>query len=365
MTDPRPWIRLSKTGASARHLNRLLIRFGSPEAIFGQSVSSLAGETGIRQASAERVLAPELADCEADVRLLDQLGIFLMTRGDPAYPEKLDAIFDPPPVLYVRGELGPRDTEAVAVVGSRRATPYGLAQGRRLGRDLAAAGLTVVSGLARGLDTEAHRGALEAGGHTLAVMGCGLDIVYPAENRRLADDIAQNGALVSAFPFGAEPDGWRFPVRNRIISGLCLGVVIIDAPAGSGALLTAESAVDQDREVFCVPGPVDHPNSAGAHQLIRDGATLINGVEQILEEFNFGPRRLPLVDGEPEAPTPPPVPLSPTEQQLRELLDSDPRPIDDLIIESGLDSAQVSGALVTMEIRGLVQRHPGNCFSRT
>jgi DNA processing protein len=357
------WIRLTKTGASARRLNRLLDHFGSPEALFAAPAAEVSAAARCSRSVAERLLDPAYAPNARDHRLMERLGVRLLTRNDPDYPALLKEIHDPPPALYVRGALAPEDGRAVAIVGSRRAGEYGRRIADRFARDLAAAGITVVSGLARGTDTAAHRGALQAGGRTLACLGCGVDVAYPYENRELAEAIARSGALLSEYPMNAPPDAWHFPSRNRVISGLCLGVVVIEAPPGSGALITADCAVDQNREVFAVPGNIDNPRNHGPHALIKDGARLVESVEEILAELRLDGRAAqPALDLETE---PPPAPdLSPDEAALYALLGAEPQPVDDLILESNLPTSRVNAALVMLELKGVARRLPGNAYVR-
>jgi DNA processing protein len=361
MSDLLSWIRLTKTGASARRLNRLLDHFGSPEALFEASLSQVCAAARCSQPVAEKLLDPAYAANERDLRLMEGLGVRLLPRDDPQYPPLLKEIHDPPPALYVRGSLAPEDRRAVAIVGSRRAGEYGKRIAERFARELAEAGITVVSGMARGTDTAAHHGALKAGGRTLACLGCGVDVAYPYENRRLAEMISGSGAVLSEYPMNAPPDAWHFPSRNRIISGLSLGVVVIEAPAGSGALITAECAVDQNRDVFAVPGNIDNPRNRGPHALIKDGAKLVEDVEDILSELRLGARQpaLPL-----ELEEAPPPSLTPEEAALHALLGADPQPMDDLIQESGIPPGQVSAALAMLEIKGLARRLPGNAYAR-
>src|SRR5205823_1946128 len=284
---------------------------------------------------AERLLDPAHVPPDTEMRRLDQLGVDLLIRDDPRYPALLAEIHDPPPLLYVRGSLPPADAPAVAIVGSRSGTTYGRGVAERFGRELAAAGVGVVSGLARGIDAAAHRGALAGGGPTLAVLGCGVDVPYPWENQELARRIIDSGALVSEYPLGAAPDAWHFPSRNRIISGLALGSVVIEAARGSGALITAACAVDQNREVFAVPGSIDNPLTQGPHALLRDGARLVTNIDDILQELRLAPEAaqaaLPLPEPE----------LSGDERQLWTLLSRQPRHVDDLILESDLPVGQV------------------------
>jgi len=363
MQELLPWIRLTKTGASARRLNRLLDLFGSPEALFAASTAEVVSAAGCSAAVAQKLLDPAYKASDRDLRLMEQLQVRLLPRIDPDYPALLREISDPPPALYVRGTVKPSDSRAVALVGSRRVTEYGKRVAAELARGLAEAGYTVVSGLARGTDTAAHHAAVKAGGRTLACLGCGVDVAYPAENRALAESITQSGALLSEYPMMAPPDAWHFPSRNRIISGLSLGVVVVEAPRGSGALITADCATDQNRDVFAVPGSIHNPGSYGPHGLIRDGARLVESVADILSELGAPTAPLqPTLDLEPQAQ--PAVKLSADESCLFALLTSESQPIDDLILESGLPASRVGAALLTLEIKGLACRRPGNLFTR-
>lgn len=357
------WIRLTKTGASARRLNGLLDHFGTPEGFFGASAREVSEVARCPLPVAEKLLDPAYAANPRDLKLMEQLGVTLLRRCDPGYPRLLREIADPPVALYVRGALDPADGRCVAIVGSRQASDYGRRMADRLARDLVAAGITVVSGLARGVDTAAHWGALRAGGRTLACLGCGVDVVYPYENRSLAAAVAEGGAVLSEYPMNAPPDAWHFPSRNRIVSGLSLGVVVIEAPPGSGSLITATCAVDQNREVFALPGNVDNRLNRGAHALIKDGAKLVENVEDILAELRFGqaPAQQAL-DLDP-VPAGPPE-LTPEEAALLALLSQDPKPVDDLILESGLPASRVSAGLLTLELKDVARRLPGNAYIR-
>jgi len=360
MDELLPWIRLTKIGASALRVNRLLDHFGSPEALFASSPSDLRA-AGCPAAAAERFLDPIYEANRRDLELMERLQVRLIRRGDGDYPELLREIPDPPPALYVRGTLLPEDRKAVALVGTRRTSDYGRRMAERLAGELAGAGITVVSGLAKGIDTVAHHAALRAGGRTLACLGCGIDVAYPYENRALAEAIVKNGALISEYAMNTPPDAWHFPSRNRVVSGLSLGVIVLEAPARSGALITAVCAADQNREVFAVPGNVDNPRSAGPHALIKDGAKLVESVEDILEELRLNEVQPSLgLDVEPAPPE-----LSPEEDSLLRLLGSDPQPVDDLIIESSLPASQVNATLLMLEMKGVARRLPGNAYIRT
>ncbi|HEX3000326.1 MAG TPA: DNA-processing protein DprA, partial [Armatimonadota bacterium] len=269
-------------------------------------------------------------------------------------------ICDPPAVLYVRGKLCPQDAYAVAIVGSRRASEYGLGVAADLAGQLARAGVTVVSGMARGLDAAAHQGALRAGGRSLAVLGCGVDICYPPEHRRLRDEILNNGALLSEFPLGATPDRWRFPARNRIISGLSLGTVLVEAPANSGAIITADFALEQGRDVFAVPGNVDTFANQGCNRLIKEGAHLVENAADILEVLNLSTAGLSAPPAQPVLP----LQLSPEAERVLALLGPHQKHVDALTIESALPPGQVLSALTLLEMAGAARRLPGNYYVR-
>jgi DNA processing protein len=356
--DPAPWVRLSRTGLAARRLNLLLDHYGSAASVFAASPEALRRVPGMSDSAVERLLDPEAARVEDDLRRMDQLGVRLVTRAHPGYPPLLRQIFDPPAFLFVLGSLSEEDRCAVSLVGSRRCSAYGRVIAERLARDLAAAGVAVVSGLARGVDTAAHHGALAAGGRTVAVLGSGLGRIYPPENRNLAARIAETGAVVSEFPISADPDAWHFPARNRIISGWCQGVCVVEAPADSGALITAEFAVEQGRDVFAVPGPVNDARSRGAHALIRDGAALVETAEDILAALG-----VLSATADPQLTLPDPA-LTEDEQALLKLLGPQPRSVDDLTAESGASAARVSAALMLLELKGLARRCSGTGYVR-
>lgn len=363
-----PWIRLTKTGTSPLTQNRLLRCFGTPEAIFAASLPAITEALSGRRASAERILDPACEPTPRELELMRALQVSLITQADGSYPPLLREIHAPPVALYVRGRLAGESEGsgalAVAIVGSRRASDYGRRTAATLAAELAAAGITVVSGLALGVDAAAHQGALDAGGRTLACLACGVDVTYPAANRTLAQRIPAAGALVSEYPMMASPDRFHFPARNRIISGLCRGVVVVDAPLGSGALVTASCAVEQNREVFAVPGRVDDPRSRGAHALLRDGARLVESATDVLEELGLAAGAAPQPQLSLELPATPREELSGDEAQLLRALGPDPLQVDDLIQESGLGAAKVTAALVLLELKGLARRLPGNTYVR-
>jgi DNA processing protein len=341
-------------------LQTLLTAFGSARAAWNASLDEIQ-RAGIGPALAGRMQRfPWIQTLRAEQRRVAQAGVGVLVWGDPGYPARLQQVASAPPVLYLRGRLDPEDAQAVALVGSRRATAYGEGVARELAGELARRGLTIVSGLARGIDAAAHAGALEAGGRTLAVLGSGLDQIYPPEHRALAEAVAGSGALVSEFPLGTPPLRLHFPQRNRIISGLSLGVVVVEAGLGSGALITADHALEQGREVFAVPGRVHARYSEGCNRLIKAGAKLVESWEDVLSEF------LPaLKPSRRKPPAPPPGPLTPDERLVFEALGNGPRHIDAVIVATGLGGGPVASILVELEMRGVVRAVKGKVFELT
>ena len=365
----------------------LLRHFPTPEDVYYADPAEVLLTEGITREQAELL---EDKDCAAAEKVLadcGELGLHIVTISDAAYPNRLRNIFDPPCLLYVRGRLPAFDDEAaVAVVGTRDCTPYGVSCAEKLGFGLAAGGALVVSGLARGIDSAALRGALRGGGTVTAVLGNGLDVVYPRENRYLYEDIAASGALLSEYPPGTPPEGRHFPVRNRIMSGLSLATLVVEAPERSGALITAGTALEQGRDVFAVPGPIDAPASVGCNRLIRDGAGLVTDAWDILAAYaprfpeklhREGAREEPAVLGyqarqrtEPKE-VPPSLSLSNndlslTDDQIRLLrtLTEEPMLVDDLIEETEIPTRRVLSALTVLEIEHLVTQHPGKRYTR-
>jgi DNA processing protein len=296
-----------------------------------------------------------------ELKLLKEIGGTIITLKDETYPERLKTIYDPPPLLYVRGELKKEDAFAISIVGSRKTSPYGRRITEKVSQDLARHGVTIVSGMARGIDSVAHWGAISGGGRTIAVLGCGVDVIYPRENRNLFGQIIDHGAILSEFPMGSPPEGGHFPKRNRIISGLSLGVVVVQADAGSGSLITAGYALEQGREVFAMPGNVGAEGSRGTNQLIKDGAKLVESSEDILEEILPQWRR----GGETVQKTESPGRDLPEEERvIYELLGETPLHIDAIIRESRLEPGRVSSLLLNLELKGLLSQWPGKCFSK-
>lgn len=328
---------------------RLEEHFGTLEAAWRANAADLRA-AGLDQGTVSSILETRDAIAPDDeMERLEKAGVSALTWRDDGYPRRLKEVEDRPPVLYVRGELAPEDEWAIAVVGTRRATPYGRQAAEHFATDLARHRITVVSGLARGIDAVAHRSVIEAGGRTIAVMACGLDLVYPPEHAKLATSISEHGALVSDYPLGTQPRSEFFPRRNRILSALSLGVLVVEGGLDSGALITARVALDQNREVFAIPGSIYAASYRGANQLIREGnARLVTKAEDILEELN-----LTMATHQPELLE---VSADPTEARLLQLLSSQPIHIDEVQRVSGLPVAAVSSALAVLELKGAVRQ---------
>ncbi len=362
-------IRLTSVpGVGPKTSRALLARFGTAGQVLRAPEASLREVPGVGAGLAEKIArADRDIDARADLALCRRLGVTPIAHGSDAYPAPLREIPDPPALIYVRGTIEPVDRLAVAIVGSRKCTPYGLRVAERLATSLARVGLTVVSGLARGIDAAAHRGALAAGGRTLAVLANGLSQVYPSEHDKLADQVVAAGALIAESPMRQAPLAGLFPQRNRIISGLSLGVVVVEATPRSGSLSTASHATEQNREVFAVPGPIDSLSSRGCHHLIRDGARLVETVDDILEELGPAVRHIrPSTEATDAVPTQPvgELTLSDHERQLLARLDERPVSVDQLIAASGLTASATMATLSLLEMRRLVKRLPGPQFAR-
>jgi len=339
-------------GIGPTRLRALLDYFGDVERAWHAPGEELR-RAGLDRRSLENLLATRAArDLDQELEKIAAVGAHLLTWESPGYPRLLREISDPPPVLYVKGTMTEEDAWAVAVVGTRRASPYGREVTRRLTSALARSGITIVSGLARGIDAEAHWAALRAGGRTIAVLGCGIDQVYPPEHRKLAEEVIAHGALVSDYPLGTRPEGSNFPPRNRIISGLSLGVLVTDAGVRSGALITADFAAEQGRDVFAVPGSILARGCAGTNALIRDGAKVVLGPEDILEELN-----LTMVAEQAEARQV--LPADATEAALLARMSDEPTHVDELRQQVGLPIAQVTSTLALMELKGMVRQVGG------
>lgn len=350
------WLRLLSLEFSANKLRALLEQFGDPEGVLSASREALRAVAGIREAD---VIAIERAAGEpiAIPAPLEQGEARLIVAGTPDYPRPLEHLPDPPPALFVWGTLHERDRFAISIVGTRKPSAYGRMVAERFTRDLCEAGLTIVSGGALGVDTVAHRTALEAGGRTIAILGSGLGYLYPSENRTLFQQIAESGgAVVSEYFWEAAPDAWRFPVRNRLIAAWGMGTLVVEAPEASGALITARLASEYGREVFAVPGSIDNPKSKGCHALIKDGAMLVDSAEDILTALKVQP--------EPRERTPSLPLLTDTQEKLLSALDLEPRHVDAIARQVGLPVHVAQAELTMLELQGLARRMPGGAFVR-
>ena len=351
--DLKYWVSISRIPGIGRvKISQLLDHFTTLEHAWKASAGDLK-KSGLDPKTVENIvnLRTRIAPDE-EMDSLKKYKIKVFTCNSADYPQRLKEIYDYPPVLYVRGNLLPQDECCLAVVGTRRATVYGRQVAEEIVTDLARNGITIVSGLARGIDSVAHRAALEAGARTVAVFACGLDIVYPAENAKLAREIMEHGALVSEYPLGIKPKADNFPRRNRIMSGLSLGVLVVEAGESSGALITAKQALDQNREVFAVPGSILSPTSRGTNNLIQEGAKLVRNYIDILEELNLTiiAQQLEMKEL---------LPVDETESLLLRQLGREPTHIDDICRHSGLGASLVSSVLTMMELKGIVKQVGG------
>jgi DNA processing protein len=348
-------------------VRQLLDHFnGDPVAVLQASAPQLFAVPGIGVETADAIAAWEsTVDLQGELRRISEFDCRIITQLDSEYPALLREIYDPPIVLYLRGTLSSADRNGIALVGSRMTTPYGNEVARKLAYQLAYTGVTVVSGGARGVDTAAHQGALSARGRTLAVLGTGINRVFPPENAELFDRIAERGAVMTQFPFNRPADKQSFPIRNRIVAGLSQGTVVIEANLSSGALITANFATEYGRQVFAVPGRIDSPRSKGCHELIKKGAKLCEGAEDILSEFEylFPPSNRPASPA--ETGTLPALSLSSTEAAVLEALATDQeRTIDEVIRNSGLSASVAAVALFGLELKRLIRQLPGKRFLR-
>lgn len=394
--EQREWLALTLTpGVGTTLFVRLLARFGTPGSVLRASEAALAEVVGDRLAQRIRGYK-QVVNVEAQEQALAKYQARFVSLDDSLYPTRLAEIYDPPLALFVRGELYESDQHCVAIVGTRKATAYGLRMAERLGGELAARSITVVSGMAQGIDAAAHRGALEAGGRTIAVLGSGVDIVFPAEHADLMQRIIRQGCVLSPFPMGMKPLKGNFPQRNRIISGISLGTVVVEAPPGSGSLITARHAAEQGREVYAVPGQVGQRNSMGPHSLIREGAKLVETVEDILVELDVPasarqpirpaqseqspmPESAPKLSAAPPAPAaamqagaipathskpPAPVPsVSPTEQDVLSVLSPDGSFVDEIAMACRISVSEALSSLTMLELKGLVRQFSGKRFA--
>lgn len=351
-------------GVGPRIRQTLQSRFGTATQILRTPRQELLNIPGIGPKLADAICYRKAKSTpEDELNRCRELGYQILFEESEDYPSLLQEMPDPPSLLYCKGTLLPEDELAVAIVGSRKCTHYGLQQAEKIAAALARAGITVVSGLARGIDRAAHEGALKAGGRTIAVMATGLSHIYPPEHLELSDQVSRQGALVTEFPLDQAPVAGLFPQRNRIISGFSMGVVLIEAGRKSGALHTARHAYEQGREVFAVPGRIDHPASAGCHDLIRDGAMLVRDVEDILE--GLGPLKAPVKTADDhEVHTPRELALSDFERDVLQLVTLEPQHLNEIVQSSELDSSRILSTLTVLEMRKVVKRLPGGFLVR-
>jgi len=372
--DIEKWLKLIRAdNVGPATFTRLIKHFGSADRALDASVSELAKINGIGSRTAEQIARTrDKFDTTAELELADKLGVWLINLADERYPPVLKQIYDPPPVLYIKGSLTRQDNLCIAIVGSRRCSLYGQEQSSRLAHFLSSAGFTICSGMARGIDSAAHQGALSAGGRTIAVQGCGLANIFPPENKKLFELIAESGACISELPLQYEPLSENFPPRNRIIAGLSLGTIVVEAGLRSGALITAGAALENNREVMAVPGKIDSPSSKGAHQLIKQGAKLVESVEDVLETLGYIGRQLqghataaaakaserlekPLFDVSQ-------LSLSETEKMVCDYLGKEPLHTEQIIAGTNLPPGSINAALVSLRLKGLIKQLPGNLF---
>jgi DNA processing protein len=333
-----------------KRIEHLIAQFGTLQHVWHADEKSLKSAKLADKFIEKLVLQRKTLNLQAEYDKLNKLNIQFVIFSDDEYPTRLRNIPDPPPALYIRGNLLPQDSKALAVVGTRKCTRYGRDVSAELSEQLTKNGVTIISGLAEGIDASAHQGALKGGGRTIAICGCGLDRVYPAQHTALAQKIAENGALISEFSLGTPPIGENFPRRNRIISGLSLGVLVIEAPEKSGALITASVAAEQGREIFVIPGNITNNVASGTNKLLQDGAKLVTSAKDILDELNLEHTIL-----QTRIKTESFVPSSDEEALILKFISTDPTHIDDIIRQTGLNSSEVMGLLTILELKGLAQ----------
>lgn len=349
---------LRTPGVGPRHYLNLLKRFGSPQAVFSRSAADFSG-LGLRKETLSSLAHPNWKLVEADLRWLEQADHHCLSQTDPRYPASLLEIADPPPLLFVRGATAILGSQQIALVGSRNPSRSGINHAKAFAKALASAGLTITSGLALGIDAAAHQGALDVAGLTIAVAGTGLDQTYPRSHQKLGEDIvAQGGAIVSEFPIQTPPQAINFPRRNRIISGLSLGVLVVEAALRSGSLITARMALEQNREVFALPGSIDDPLAKGCNSLIKQGAKLVETMEDILDEFSIA-----TVQNLPTSPAIPAIALDADSQELLKCIAYAPTSVDTLIAATGKSPEIIASMLLILELQGLISAAEGG-YSR-
>ena len=372
--DIENWLKLIRADSvGSITFAKLIKHFGSVDAALGASVSELAKIDGIGFKTAERIAASQdKFDVAGELKLAEKLGVWIINLDDQRYPVVLTRIYDPPPVLYVKGTLTREDNLCISIVGTRRCSLYGQEQASRFAHFLSSAGFTIISGMARGIDTAAHQGALSAGGRTIAVQGCGLANIFPPDNKNLFDLIAQSGACISELPLRYEPLSENFPPRNRIIAGLSLGTIVVEAPLNSGAMITAKAAMDYNREVMAVPGKIDSPLSKGAHKLIKEGAKLIESVEDVMEALGYIGEQLAehVTEAAEKAATKREKPLfdirdlklNGNEKMIYDYLHKEPSHIEQIIGDTKLTPGSVNAGLISLRLKGVIKQLPGSLF---
>jgi len=354
------WLALTKIpNVGPATIKKLYDHFGSGEAIWHADLSDIARLEGLTKLQFDSIAKARIdIDPETELGSLREADAITLDSAD--YPELLKTIYDPPPILYYKGKKEILDKRSIAIVGTRKPSSYGLSVANEFAKRLSRLGFVIVSGFAYGIDTSAHKGALEAGGETAAVFGCGLDVIYPPDNIILAEEVINSGCLISEFPPKTPTSNWTFPQRNRIISGLCMGVIVVEGSIDSGSLITAKSALEQGREVFAVPGLIDNENSKGPHWLIKQGAKLIESIEDVLEELNIP---MPMGCSSEEKAKKDLSGLSDGEKTVYSLLESAPLHIDLVSQRSGLPPQEVSSALMMLEVKGYIKQMPGKVFA--
>ena len=362
MDDIKYWVWLSSLpGIGARRFKQLIDHFGLPEEVWNANEKQLQSLQGFQK------IIPSILDInlrnniDTYMHRVEKLDIKILRVVDEDYPSNLKDIYDPPPVLHVCGKFEKTDDKAIAIVGSRNATEYGRGMAKEIANELALRGITVVSGMARGIDTFAHKGAIEVGGRTIAVMGCGVDVPYPPENRRLMDMVSKSGAVISEYPIGIQPFAGNFPARNRIVSGLSMGVVVIEAAERSGALITVDFALEQGKEVFALPGRVKSEESKGTNKLIKDGAKIVTCTEDILEEFAnielYNPKMHSVVEQKYSQ-------LNFEEIKILEVIHTEPTHIDNILRGTGYNIQKINSLVTMLELKGILKQLPGKFFIR-
>lgn len=363
MNDIRHWLWLSLINdIGPIRAKALLERFGSPEAIWNASEKQLKTVDGIGENYAKSIISSkDRIEIEKELYKINRYQTNIVTLFSECYPEHLKNIYSPPVLLFVKGNLSSADSISVSIVGSRNATQYGIRVAYDLGKQLAQKGITVVSGMARGIDTAAHKGALDGGGRTIAVLGCGLDFVYPPENKVLMNNISNNGAVITEYPLGTKPDAKNFPCRNRIISGFSLGTIIVEASSRSGSLITADLALEQNREVFAVPGPIYSKASEGTNNLIKQGAKIVTSLVDILEELNIELVNNNCIEQFKQVEY---NDLSNEENTIINKISNIPVHLENIMKQTGYAIGKVNSILTMLELKGLIRQLPGRQFIR-